>query len=455
MQSSVPTIEEFDPRVIPYQFQVIKDIRKNFDYSLGTHEVLLSGAVGSAKSVLLAHIIVTHCLIYPFACFGIGRLTLPSLKETLLDFILKHLGAESTKDKFVYNKSNNQILFANGSKILPFSWKDGNFQKFRSYAFSGFAIEELSENKTRDVYEAISLRCGRLSHIPEKILISATNPDDPSHWAYKELIVNSRSDNTKHVYYSKTADNPFLPKSYIQRLQKNLDPKMALRMLEGQWLAIKQDVIYYEYNSDTHYRDYDYKVDPSKPVYLSYDFNIGAGKPLSVIFFQYIDDTFHFFEEIVIEGSRTLDTLEEAANRGLLNYDTWYYVNGDATGAARTTVYNKTNYDIIREFLANFKSQAGKPLKFKIQVPKINPPLKTRHNTVNAYLKNQRGDVRVYVYRKARTLDEGFRLTKLKDRGQYIEDDSKYYQHVTTAAGYGICWQTLVGTRKEQGTVQL
>jgi len=36
-------------------------------------------------------------------------------------------------------------------------------------------------------------------------------------------------------------------------------------------------------------------------------------------------------------------------------------------------------------------------------------------------------------------LAEGFSLTKLKDGAQYIEDDSKRYQHITTAAGYGIC----------------
>jgi hypothetical protein len=42
------------------------------------------------------------------------------------------------------------------------------------------------------------------------------------------------------------------------------------------------------------------------------------------------------------------------------------------------------------------------------------------------------------VYKKAATLDEGMRLTKLRPGSQYIEDDSKRYQHITTALGYAV-----------------
>jgi hypothetical protein len=455
MQSSVPTLEEFNPKVIPYQYEVIRDIRKKYDYSLGTHEVLLSGAVGSAKSILLAHLIVTHCVLYPFASVGIGRIVFSDLKETLLDFILKHLEGNLGRNCH-HNKSTNQIIFTNGSKILPFSWKHGNLQKFRSYAFSMFAFEELSENKQEDVYDAVSLRVGRLSHVPEKLLISATNPDDPSHWIYKKIILAEKKDPTKHVYFSKTKDNPFLPKSYKEKLERDLDPKMALRMLEGQWLAIRQDVVYYEYKQEEHFHEYEYRVDVEHPIHLSFDFNIGAGKPLSMIFYQVINDEFHFFDEVIVDGARTLDAIEEAQGRGLFDYPVTYHIHGDATGSARTTNYNKSNYDIIREYLYNYKRTDGKPFKLSYEVPKSNPSLKSRHNTVNAYLKNQRGEIRIRVYGKCKVLDEGFRLTKLKDRGQYIEDDSKYYQHVTTAAGYGICWHAIGGgARKKQGTVQL
>jgi hypothetical protein len=51
---------------------------------------------------------------------------------------------------------------------------------------------------------------------------------------------------------------------------------------------------------------------------------------------------------------------------------------------------------------------------------------------------SESGNVSVRVHKRAKTVDEGLRLTKLKAGGHYIEDDTKHYQHVTTALGYGL-----------------
>jgi len=87
----LPNLLNFDPEVIPYQFEVMKDVRKNFDYGLGVHEVLLSGSVGSAKSILMAHIVVTHCIDNKRARVCLGRRSLTDLKETILQEIIDHM----------------------------------------------------------------------------------------------------------------------------------------------------------------------------------------------------------------------------------------------------------------------------------------------------------------------------------------------------------------------------
>lgn len=186
--SSIPTLSKFDPRQVRWQFRALKDIRRNFDYSQGLHEVVLSGAVGSAKTLLMAHIIVTHCLIYPGAQVGIGRLTLPALKKTLLNVILKHMGTEV---RYRYNKQEGIVHFIDtGSQISLWSWKDLNYEKFRSNEFSLFAIEELTETDSPDFYREVRMRLGRLTHVEECLLLSATNPDDPdSHWVYNDIIL--------------------------------------------------------------------------------------------------------------------------------------------------------------------------------------------------------------------------------------------------------------------------
>ena len=86
-----------------------------------------------------------------------------------------------------------------------------------------------------------------------------------------------------------------------------------------------------------------------------------------------------------------------------------------------------------------------------------NPPIKTRHNIVNAYCLNHEKRIRFYIYKDAPVSDEGMRLVKLKKGGNYIEDDSKRYQHVTTAIGYGVHYCNLLKKQSENksSTIQL
>lgn len=429
--SSTPTLSEFDPRNIPFQYNVIKDIRKNYDYTLGKHEILLSGSVGSAKSLLIAHLAVTHCLIYPGACGLVCRKTMPSLKDTILQKIIDHIGIDCSYD---INQSRGIITFPNGSKIISYSWADKKYMKARSYELSFAIIEELTENEDDAFYIEINNRIGRLPHIKENWICSATNPDSPAHWAYERFVISSNPN--RHVYYSNTFDNPFLPKTYIEQLKKDLDPKMARRMIHGEWIEISQDVIYHAYTKENNYVDSDYEINTRLPIHISWDFNIGEGKPLSCVLFQYVGDVFLFFDEVVIDGARTLESVEEIDDRGYFSRKQKIIVHGDASGKARDTRSIRSDYDIIEHFISNHSDRPP----YEMQVPRSNPPVRSRHNKVNSYMENDLGQHRLTVYKKCKTLDKGFRLTALKKGGKYIEDDSKSFQHITTAAGYGIVY---------------
>lgn len=445
--SSTPSLTEFDPRVIPYQFQVIKDVRKNWEYSDGrVHEFMLSGSVGSAKSILLAHLGVTHCLMYPKAKLALCRKAMPDLKETILGTVLEHMEGDLVEgEDYEHNKQKASITFKNGSQVISRSWADKKFKKFRSVALSAAIVEELTENDEsyRAFYPELRMRVGRLPHVPENWIGCATNPDSPAHWAHKYWIAARQP--TRHVYYSVTRDNPFLPKEYVAQLKRDLDPKMALRMLEGQWIEISQEVVYHAYDRALHFRDREYEYDPRLPIVIAHDFNIGAGKPMSACAGQYDPalDQWHWAEDFVVEGADTEQIMEEIAGRGLFERPNRFYIRGDASGKNRDTRSKRTDYDIIESFLAKYRRKDASPLTFELQVTSANPPVRSRHNLMNGYMKNVAGDVRFFVYRKAATLDEAMRLTKLKNGGQYIEDDTPAYQHVGTAAGYAVVYETL------------
>lgn len=474
--SSTPSFSDFDPTVIPIQDQIVDDVVTQYDYSLGVHEFLLSGSVGSAKSLVLAHLALLHVLKYPRARGALIRKSMPDLKATIFKKINEHMeGALVEGLTYWVNHTTGTITYKNGSEIICRSWSDRQYMKLRSLELSFAIVEEITENDDEDQrgYQELKFRVGRLPHVKENWIGSACNPDSPSHWVYNyfELLkdeglggnsalgLGPLADRTptKHVYYSTTEDNPFLPRSYHEQLKNDLDPRMYLRMGKGRWLEVASEGVYHQYDRGQNYVNEDYVYRHDLPIILTWDFNIGEGKPLSVAVCQYVPefDTFHVADEVVIEGMRTEDSCEELAGRGFLDKPTLYYLCGDATGKHKDTRSRRSDYEIIVDFVSNYKTKEGAAVRFEKKVPLSNPPVRDRHNLVNAYLNNALGYQRLFVYKGAPTADKGLRLTRLLDTGRYIEDDSKPYQHITTAIGYALHAVNTLFKRAPQRTIQL
>jgi hypothetical protein len=431
--SKVPTLTEFDPYKVKYQIEVLSLIRQEYNYNLGPLEILLSGSVGSAKSLLLAHIVVTHALMHPGAGVLIGRRVIRDGLNTIWSMVIKHY----PELKQYWKKSpSHTIELPNGSIIYLVSWDKGDFEKFRSYELSLAVIEELTENDTIDMIAEIRMRLGRAQGVRENLLICATNPSSPAHPAYQYFIEGQSE--SRRVFYSKTEDNPFLPAWYIESLRKTLDPKMAQRMLHGKWIEINRDNVYYEFTDELCYIDKEYLWDQRYPLDLFIDFNNSkSGKPMSIGAGQVIGEKYHAAKVWIIPGMRTLDIMDEVAESGLLNGAfPLIRVFGDASGRAQDTRSNKSDWDLIENFLSNYTTRSGSRLNYEIEVPMANPPIKERHNLMNALFKNDLGQTRFFVYRDAKDLAKGFRLTQLKQNARLIEDDSLREQHITTAAGY-------------------
>ena len=369
---------------------------------------------------------------------------MPDLRGTLFQAICEHLRNDQSlvegKD-YKIRESPILIKFKNGSEIVGRSWADRKDKKGRSLALSLLAVEELTENEIKDKSAVTELRqrVGRLPHVPEQLFIAATNPDEPDHWVHEYFIGNPTMN--RRVVYSVTTDNPFLPSFYREQLLRDLDPKMAERMIHGRWLSIAKEGVYHQFNPELHEPSESYVVDRLLPIVMSFDFNIGVGKPLSVSFSQMKNGIKHFFNEVVIEGARTLNALEDAWDRGLFDTPTMYYIRGDATGSARDTRNNLSDYELIRDWLTKRVRKDGSRIMFLQQVPLSNPPIRTRHNVVNAWLLNDLGQVRVKVYPEAKVLREGFKQVKLRPGAQYVEDDTKFFQHITTSAGYDLVYE--------------
>ncbi len=81
--NSKPYFSGFNPEVIKSQFQAF-GILENWDYeNKGVCELLLSGSLGSSKSMFMAYYAILHCLTYSGARTAICRRSMPALRKTI------------------------------------------------------------------------------------------------------------------------------------------------------------------------------------------------------------------------------------------------------------------------------------------------------------------------------------------------------------------------------------
>lgn len=445
---------------VPYYFSVFKPfgyqqnvlgLLHHYDYKKNFYpEILLSGSVGSAKSSLLAHIAILHCVTNRRARVGISRMGMPDLKKTLYREILDAIEndpswkeATSTRTlgitgNYFALRDKAEIHFANGSTIEPMTFGDRNWGRPKSYLFSLVLMEEATEFEDEfytvenSGFDLLRGRINRLAHIRQNALILATNPGEPDHFLFDYFVEGEKHHSNRFVFYSNTEENEYLDPNYIKQLKASYSPLMAERYLRGRWVSLLGKGVYHAYRATRNFRRRQWQVREEKPIHICFDFNVGDGKPMSSSIFQYYDDAYHFFAESIVDNSVwCLDCLEDYEAKGYLSPSQRIIIHGDSTGNSRSANSKVTNYELIKEWLTN------RGYTFKIQVPRSNPPISTRHIKVNALCQNDLGENRLFVYKTCPVLNQGLKLTKFKKNSALEKEDR--YQHVTTAIGYGIC----------------
>lgn len=190
--------------------------------------------------------------------------------------------------------SKLRFEYTNGS-ILAYGGMDGDEQKeqIRSIGQEGSLhivwMEEANRFTEDDFNEILArMRGAGVSWIQ---IILSTNPDAPTHWIYRRLILKREA----AVYYSKAINNPHNPSSYVNILRK-MTGVTKLRLSEGRWVQA-EGVIYEDFNEDEHVID-SFPIPESWPRYISVDFGITA--PFVAIYAAYSEsnDRIYVYREI-------------------------------------------------------------------------------------------------------------------------------------------------------------
>ena len=213
--------------------------------------VLFTGSAGGGKSRLAAEKINGYCMKYPGAMAVMLRKTRESMTNSTVLFMERTV--ISRQPEVRHYPSKNRFEYSNGS-ILAYGGMKNEEQReqIRSIGQEGSVdiiwMEEANKFTEDDYNEVLARMRGTAAPWLQTIL--TTNPDAPTHWINRRLIIGGEA----KVYYSKAADNLHNPPAYLEALA-SLTGVMGRRLRDGKWVQA-EGAVYEEFDAEIHVVDW-------------------------------------------------------------------------------------------------------------------------------------------------------------------------------------------------------
>ena len=322
------------------------------------------------------------------------------------------------------NETKKIITLKNDKIVYGFSAE--NVDKIRNVTLSGFWVDEARECKNFAALWDVLL--GRVLTTKGKgIVTTSPNSFDDIH----DIFIANRKKDYGTIRFS-TYENKYIASGDIDELAAKYDTKFMEQELMGRFV-IFEGAVYYTFNRQHNAGDIAFKVaqyDKTKPIWLCCDFNIN---PMAWIVVQPGFDeqglrVVYAIDEIFIKNCNTADACKEFKAR-YPNHNAGIVLYGDATGRARHTDSNVTNWMIINEELGRYGITSC--------VPTHNPAERDRINAVNGIICNSKGHRRVFVNpAKCKHLIRDFEQVSYKNGTTQI-DKSKDFNLTHPSDGFG------------------
>jgi len=288
------------------------------------------------------------------------------------------------------------------------------YQRLRGQNLCAVGFDEADTIPKRDAESAMNMALARLRSGNVQQFYATTTPEGHG-WAFETFEKNKKSDTA--LIQAKTADNPYLPDTFIPSLYENYPPQLIKAYLLGQWVNLTSGQVYSRFSREDHVIDkipFDIKMEN---LLCGIDFNvmncncvIGVrdGEKLVII-----DE---------ISKQKDTDALAQEIKRRYPSNRILVYP--DASGSARSTINaSKTDIAILQSY--GFSSMALKS----------NPFIKDRVATVNALLQNGKGERRLAIHASCTRLIECLELQSY-DEKTGDPDKQNGYDHMNDALGY-------------------
>lgn len=321
------------------------------------------------------------------------------------------------------NDSKKIITLKNGREVFGFSAE--NYDKIRNVTLMGFWVDEARE--TKDFAGLWDVLMGRvLSTGGKGIVTSSPNSFDDMY----RIFIEEKKKEYGVVRFS-TYENPTIPSESIDQLASNYDEKFAKQELYGEFVVF-EGAVYYTFNRKYNSGDLAFEIakyDPFRKIVLCCDFNVD---PMAWVIAQVYEESglkkIKVIDEIYLKNSNTVEACREFKSR-YPNHNMGIALYGDATGKARSTQSNVTNYQIIEDELRRYGVDN--------YVGSKNPSERDRINSVNGMICNSKGVRRIQINPNCKNLIRDFEQVSYKQGTAQIDKNKDIkLTHASDAFGY-------------------
>lgn len=312
--------------------------------------ILFIAGRGAGKSVSGALWTIIQLAKSPgsvFGCFSPTHAQTSSVMLPNLTLWLDKMGIEWTfnkSPKFLKSRfqKHDNILSMNlgGSEWASqcFLGTAETYDYARGREFKGLWIDEIRDCREEAIKVFLGCLRGFGDGLYPKLYTTTPNGFD---YIYKEYIESGRED--VELIMSASQDNIYLPNSFFEELKANYSEKFYRQEVLGEIINFTVGQVITAFNPDTHIKTGGIEGE----YFLSCDFNL---LPMSWNYGKFNRNKVHVYGEIVLpDVSRTNEAFEVFVSRFPEIKGKELYVYGDASGRARTTKSNKTDYELIRE----------------------------------------------------------------------------------------------------------
>jgi len=308
-----------------------------------------------------------------------------------------------------HNYSKHRTILKNGNKIY-FRSLD-NYDSIRGLNVWNAYVDEGAMVSR----EAIDVVRGRLLTHNGKLVIAST-PKGFNNYLYEDYFAPNSTKSFTRIKYN-LRDNPLITEEAIFELRSNYDEKTAQQELDGEFVALTENAVYYAF-SDNNIKPLPQPDRYAYKLYVGVDYNIGIN---AYVVCQKINNIIYVYDEGY--GSATTSDL----GRDIVSkYDPInLIVIDDTSGNSRQQADGVTNRQVLQQCgIRNISSNTS------------NPKREARFANTNAWLKNALGKNRLFIDPKCKKLIAELREYTYKKNS--VETDDRYGKvgHLTDALGY-------------------